>query len=68
MAKGNTLEEQLVKNIEDGIRAINMGVKHPTETLAPNNLNRLKSVNEGLYQDLIAKYKLAVQNYNAKKK
>lgn len=60
-------EEMYVKNIESGIRAIRMGVKAPKDTLAPVSLNKLKGLNEGLYDDLIKKYKTAVEEYNKTK-
>lgn len=58
-----TSEELYVKNIENGIRAIRLGVKAPKDTLAPWSLNKLKSVNEGLYEDYLEKYKNALKEY-----
>lgn len=57
-----TIEETYVKHIEDGIRAIRLG-KHPKDTKAPLGLNKLKTINEGLYDDLLEKYKKAVKEY-----
>jgi hypothetical protein len=63
-----TAEETHVRNIENGLRAIRMGVKAPKDTLAPISLNQLKKLNEGLYDDYIKKYKTAVEEYNKSKK
>ena len=63
-----TAEEMHVKNIENGLRAIRMGVKAPKDTLAGISLNKLKSLNEGLYSDYMKKYKTAVDEYNKSKK
>ena len=57
-----TIEETYVKQIEDGIRAIRLG-KHPKDTKAPIALNKLKSINEGLYQDLLKKYKNVMKEF-----
>ena len=43
-----TIEELCLKNIENGIRAIRMNLKHPRDTLAPSSLIKLKSINIGL--------------------
>lgn len=63
-----TAEELYIKNIENGLRAIKMGVKAPKDTLAGVSLNKLKVINEGLYCDYMAKYKKAVQDYNEQTK
>jgi hypothetical protein len=63
-----TAEEMHVKNIENGLRAIRMGLKAPKDTLAGISLNKLKSLNEGLHSDLMKKYKRAVDEYNKSKK
>ena len=42
-----TAEELYIKNIENGIRAIRLGTKKPSETLAPINLNKLKQMLSG---------------------
>jgi len=63
-----TAEEMHVRNIENGIRAIRMGVKAPKDTLAGISLNKLKTLNEGLHSDLMKKYKTVVEDYNKSKK
>lgn len=62
-----TVEELYIKNIENGIRAIRLGTKKPSETLAPVSLNRLKQINVGLYEDYLAKYKRILAEYNKRK-
>ena len=59
-----TVEELYIKNIENGIRAIRLGTKKPSETLAPVSLNRLKQINIGMYEDCLAKYKRILGHYN----
>lgn len=62
-----TVEELYIKNIENGIRAIRLGTKKPSETLAPVSLNRLKQINIGMYEDYLAKYKRILADYNKRK-
>lgn len=59
-------EETLIKNIENGIRAIRLGAKEPKGTLAGVSLNKLKVINEGMYSDLMEKYKKALEDYKKK--
>ena len=61
-----SIEDTYIENIENGIRAIRLGTKKPDETNVGYNLNRLKPLNPGMYDDLIAKYKNALQDYKAK--
>lgn len=61
-----TTEELCVKKIESGIRAISSGSKTPKEAGLGTSLNRLKELNRGLYDDLLVKYKTALENYNNK--
>jgi hypothetical protein len=51
-------EEQLIRKIKGGI----MGIKNNTKTPAEVGplLNRLKAVNEGMYEELFNNYKTAV--------
>jgi hypothetical protein len=57
-------EEIYIKNIENGIRGLKMGTKTPSETNVGINLNKLKLVNEGMYIDLLNRYKEAINQYN----
>jgi len=65
---GKTCEELYIQNIENGIRAIRMGVKNPNETLVEVSLNRLKIINIGMYEDLLMKYKNVLKDYSKRKK
>lgn len=62
-----SVEETCVKNIERGIHSIKKG-KSPSEANVGPFLNRLKSINDGLYEDLMKKYKDVVENFNQNKK
>ena len=57
------IEELSIIRIEGGIRAINAGTKSPQEAAIGTLLNKLKTLNEGMYDDLIEKYKKAVDAY-----
>jgi len=48
------MQEQLIKKITGGIMGIKAGTKEPKD-VAPH-LNRLKGINEGLYEDYLKKY------------
>lgn len=50
------MEEILIKNIENGIRGIKLGTKTPETAKVGQSLNRLKGINEGMYQDYLKKY------------
>ena len=65
---GMTTEELCIQNIERGIRAIRMGTKSPKEAGIGSSLNRLKDLNVGMYEDLLAKYKRVVEDYNRNSK
>jgi len=62
------VEEIYIKNIESGIRALRMGTKTPSETNVGVNLVKLKPLNPGMHDDLIAKYKTALEEYKQRKK
>lgn len=59
-------EELYIKNIESGIRSIKLKNTPPKDTLAPASLIRLKTVNIGMYESYIEKYKTAVAEYKKK--
>jgi len=61
------MEEILIKQIENGIRAIRMGNKTPLEAEVNSKLVRLKKLNEGMADDLNKKYVAVVQDYNKRK-
>lgn len=60
---GRTIEELYVKHIECGTRAIKLGTKEPKEANVGKYLNLLKPINDGLYEDLIEKYKKVIEDY-----
>ena len=64
MAK--SLEDTYIENIENSIRAIRLGTKKPADTNAAYNLNKLKLVNPGMFEDLIAKYKVVLAEHKTK--
>ena len=53
------MEELLIKRVKGGILGIKNGTKQVTE-VAPL-LNRLKGLNEGMYDDLLKDYKNALE-------
>lgn len=60
------MEEILIKNIENGIRAIKLGTKTPITANLSGHFSKLKPLNEGLYQDLLKKYGNVVNEFNKK--
>ena len=59
-----TIEDCYVKKIECGIRGIKLGTKTPSEVNVSNTLEKLKAVNDGLYDDLLKKYVTTMDAYN----
>lgn len=57
-------EETYIKNIINGIRALRLRTKTPSEVNVGSNLNRLKMVNEGMYDEYLEKYTKALKEYN----
>jgi hypothetical protein len=53
------MEDLLIRKIKGGINGIKNGTKEATE-VAPL-LNRLKGVNEGMYDELLQEYKKALE-------
>jgi hypothetical protein len=62
-----TTEETYVKHIECGIRAIKLGTKRPDEANVGKFLNKLREVNEGLYDDLMERYQNILDDYKKNK-
>ena len=60
-------EDIYIKNIENGIRSIRLGSKTPQEANVNSNLQKLKMVNEGMYDELNKKYVNVVKDYNNRK-
>jgi hypothetical protein len=63
------MEELLIKQIENGIRAVRMGNKKPVDVTSDvnNKLERLKKLNEGMATDLNKKFISVVIDYNNRK-
>lgn len=59
-----SIEEICILNIEKGIRLIQSGKKSPKEARLGVMFKRLKELNVGMYDDLIKRYKVAVETYN----
>lgn len=59
-----TIEDCYVKKIECGIRGIKLGTKKPSEVDINEALEKLKKVNDGLYEDLLKKYITIMESYN----
>ena len=55
-------EEMYIKHIENGIRSILNGSKTVKDANVGISLNKLKIINEGMYQDYFAKYKKALES------
>ncbi len=64
-----TLEEQYIKNVESAIRGIKMGTKKPEDVglTVASNMTKLKEANEGMWQDLMERYKKVVEAYKNNK-
>jgi len=56
-------EEHYIENIENAIRSLRFGTKEKSEAMKSVgfNMNKLKSVNNGMYADLLEKYKQALK-------
>lgn len=55
------MEEAIIKQIRINFKAIQNG-KHPKDTNIGYSLNKLKTVNEGLYDDYLKEYKNILDN------
>jgi len=58
-------EESLIRKITAGTGAIRRGDKSPEEANLGKMLNTLKSMNLGMYEELLEKYKAAVATYES---
>jgi len=61
-----SIEEIYVKRIENGIRSINFGTKKPEDVNVHTDLKKLKSINDGLCEDLTDKYYNTIYAYRKK--
>jgi hypothetical protein len=55
-------EEMYIQHIENGIRSILNGSKSVKDANVGMSLNKLKTINEGLYEDYLKKYKEVLAN------
>jgi hypothetical protein len=53
------MEDLLIRKVKGGINGIKNGTKDATE-IAPL-LNKLKALNEGMYDELVQEYKIALE-------
>ena len=60
------MEEILIKQIENGIRAVRLG-KNPVGLDITGKITKLKLLNEGMAEDLNKKYVAVVKDYNNRK-
>lgn len=67
IAMAKSCEEIYVSKVEAGIRSIRMGSKTPNEAQVPVWLNKLRLVNDGLYDDYMQKYKNIMKDYEKRK-
>ena len=59
-------EESYIKAIKGGMISIKNGEKSPKDANVGSNLNRLKAVNPGMYDDYLKEYKEVLKEYNSK--
>lgn len=59
-------EEVYIRNVENGIRGLKLGTKTPETCNVGPSLNRLKTVNEPMYLELMERYKKAVKDWHEK--
>lgn len=57
-------EEAYIKNTENAIRTLRLGTKDKSEAMKAVgfNLNKLKSCNIGMYDELLGKYKIVLNS------
>jgi hypothetical protein len=55
-------EEMYIQHIENGIRSILNGTKSVKDANVGMSLNKLKTINIGMYEDYLKKYKEVLVN------
>ena len=60
------MERLYIKNIENGLRGLRMGTKTPETCQCGKWLNKLRAVNEALWEDYMSDYQEHLKKYNAK--
>ena len=61
-----TIEECYVRKIECGIRSIKLGNKKPEDVQLRKAFDKLRTVNDGLCDDLLTKYDNVMKAYQKK--
>lgn len=63
-------EDLLIKKIEGAIRGIRLGTKEPKDVASEvsHAFARLKTLNEGMHNELMEKYKNVTEDYKNRKK
>lgn len=63
------MEDQYIKMVRNAIRSIKFGTKKPDEvgSIVSTNLNKLKPLNIGMFEELMNDYKAVVKAHNEKK-
>jgi hypothetical protein len=62
-----TLEDVLIKRIDNDIRGIRLGTKDSKDLKTLDDLDRLKPLNEGMYEELMAKLANVVKDSSKRK-
>tara|TARA_B100000927_G_scaffold69597_2_gene55121 strand:+ start:247 stop:429 length:183 start_codon:yes stop_codon:yes gene_type:complete len=60
------MEELLIKRVEADIRGLRMGTKTPEQIKIMYFLDKLKKLNDGLYDDYLEKYMKVRKMYDKK--
>ena len=62
-----TLEDVLIKRIDNDIRGIRLGTKDSKDLKTLDDLDRLKPINEGMYEELFDKLINVVKDSSKRK-
>jgi hypothetical protein len=62
-----TLEDVLIKRIDNDIRGIRLGTKDSKDLKTLDDLDRLKPINEGMYEELMTKLANVVKDSSKRK-
>ncbi len=60
------MERLYIKKIENGLRGLRLGTKTPENCQCGKYLNKLKPLNEGMWEDLMESYKEHLKKYKNK--
>ena len=62
------MEKICINKIENGLRGLRLGTKTPETCQCGKWLNKLKLINDGLWEDYMVKYQKHLKDYNNKQK